>query len=66
MFTAKELGLTDIDPTISPNAKFALIDIGSFAGNSGSGVYIVDKQGRRQLIGVVSAGVADYTAVALF
>lgn len=66
VFTAKELGLTNKDPTISPTSKFALIDIGSFAGNSGSGVYIINKQGKRQLIGVVSAGASDYTAVALF
>ncbi len=66
VFTAKELGLTDIDPNIPPTAKFALIDIGTFGGNSGSGVYVVDGQGKRHLIGVVSAGVSDYTAVALF
>jgi hypothetical protein len=66
VFTARELGLTEIDPNIPPTAKFALIDIGSFGGNSGSGVYIVDEQGKRHLIGVVSAGVSDYTAVALF
>ncbi len=66
VFTAKELGLTNIDPNISPTAKFALIDIGTFRGNSGSGVYIIDKQGKRHLIGIVSAGISDYTAVALF
>jgi len=66
VFTAQEIGLSDIDPKIPPTAKFALLDIGSFGGNSGSGVYIVDEQGKRHLIGVVSAGVSDYTAVALF
>ena len=66
VFTAKEIGMTDLLPDISPTAKFALIDIGSFGGNSGSGVYIVDEQGKRHLIGVVSAGVSDYTIVALF
>jgi hypothetical protein len=66
IFTAKEIGLSDIDANIPPTAEFALLDIGSFGGNSGSGVYIVDEQGKRHLIGVVSAGVSDYTAVALF
>jgi len=66
VFTAKEIGMTDLLPDISPTAKFALLDIGSFGGNSGSGVYIVDEQGKRHLIGVVSAGVSDYTVVALF
>ena len=66
VFTAKEIGMTDLAPHISPTAKFALIDIGTFSGNSGSGVYIVDEQGKRHLIGVVSAGVSDYTVVALF
>jgi hypothetical protein len=65
VFTAKEIGMTDLLPNISPTAEFALIDIGSFGGNSGSGVYIVDEQGKRHLIGVVSAGVSDYTVVAL-
>jgi len=66
VFTAKEIGMTDLLPDISPTAKFALLDIGSFGGNSGSGVYIVDEQGKRHLIGVISAGVSDYTVVALF
>jgi hypothetical protein len=66
VFTAKEIGMTDLLPDISPTAKFALIDIGTFGGNSGSGVYIIDEQGKRHLIGVVSAGVSDYTVVALF
>jgi len=66
VFTAKEIGMTDLLPDISPTAEFALIDIGSFGGNSGSGVYLIDEQGKRHLIGVVSAGVSDYTAVALF
>jgi hypothetical protein len=66
VFTAKEIGITDLLPDISPTAEFALIDIGSFGGNSGSGVYIVDEQGKRHLIGVLSAGVSDYTVVALF
>jgi len=66
VFTAKEIGMTDLLPDISPTAKFALLDIGSFGGNSGSGVYLVDEQGKRHLIGVVSAGVSDYTVVALF
>jgi len=66
VFTAKEIGMTDLLPSISPTAKFALLDIGSFGGNSGSGVYLVDEQGKRHLIGVVSAGVSDYTVVALF
>ena len=66
VFTAKEIGMTDLLPDISPTAKFALIDIGSFGGNSGSGVYLIDEQGKRHLIGVVSAGVSDYTVVALF
>jgi hypothetical protein len=66
VFTAKEIGMTDLLPDISPTAKYALIDIGTFGGNSGSGVYIVDEQGKRHLIGVVSAGVSDYTVVALF
>jgi hypothetical protein len=66
VFTAEEIGLSEIAPDIPPTAKFALIDVGSFAGNSGSGVYIVDKDGKRRLIGVVSAGISDYTAVALF
>jgi hypothetical protein len=66
VFTAKEIGMVEIAPHISPTAKFALLDIGSFGGNSGSGVYIVDEQGKRHLIGVVSAGVSDYTVVALF
>jgi hypothetical protein len=66
VFTAKEIGMTDLAPNIPPTAKFAIIDIGTFAGNSGSGVYIVDEQGKRHLIGVVSAGVSDYTVVALF
>jgi hypothetical protein len=66
VFTAKEIGMTDLLPNISPTAKFALLDIGSFGGNSGSGVYIVDEQGKRHLIGVLSAGVSDYTVVALF
>jgi len=66
VFTAKEIGMTDLLPDISPTAQFALINIGTFGGNSGSGVYIVDEQGKRHLIGVVSAGVSDYTVVALF
>ena len=66
VFTAKEIGMTDLLPDISPTAEFALIDIGSFGGNSGSGVYLIDEQGKRHLIGVVSAGVSDYTVVALF
>jgi hypothetical protein len=66
VFTAKEIGMTDIAPHIPPTAKFAVIDIGTFSGNSGSGVYIVDEQGKRHLIGVVSAGISDYTVVALF
>jgi hypothetical protein len=66
VFTAKEIGMTDIAFFIPPTAKFALIDVGTFSGNSGSGVYIVDEQGKRHLIGVVSAGVSDYTVVALF
>jgi hypothetical protein len=66
VFTAKEIGMTDLLPDISPTAKFALLDIGSFGGNSGSGVYIADEQGKRHLIGVISAGVSDYTVVALF
>jgi hypothetical protein len=66
VFTAKEIGLTEINPAIPPNAKFALLDIGTFGGTSGSGVYLIDKEGKRHLIGVVSAGISDYTAVALF
>jgi len=66
VFTAKEIGMTDLAPSISPTAKFALLDIGTFGGTSGSGVYLVDEQGKRHLIGVVSAGVSDYTVVALF
>ena len=66
VFTAKEIGMTDLLPDISPIAKFALLDIGSFGGNSGSGVYLIDEQGKRYLIGVISAGVSDYTVVALF
>jgi hypothetical protein len=66
VFTAKEIGLSEIDHTIPPNAKFAIVDIGTFGGNSGSGVYLIDKEGKRHLIGVVSAGISDYTAVALF
>jgi hypothetical protein len=66
VFTAKEIGMTDLLPTISPTAEFALIDIGTFEGNSGGGVYIIDEQGKRHLIGVVSAGISDYTVVALF
>jgi len=66
VFTAKEIGMIDLLPDISPTAKFALVSFGSFGGNSGSGVYIVDEQGKRHLIGVVSAGVSDYTIVALF
>jgi hypothetical protein len=66
IFTAKEIGITDLLPNISPTAKFAIIDIGTFGGNSGSGVYIIDRRGKRHLIGVVSAGISDYTAVALF
>jgi V8-like Glu-specific endopeptidase len=58
--------MTDLLPNISPTAEFALLDIGTFGGNSGSGVYLIDEQGKRHLIGVVSAGVSDYTAVALF
>jgi hypothetical protein len=65
VFTAKEIGLTEVDPDIPPASKFAIVDIGSFGGTSGSGVYIVDKEGKRHLIGVVSAGISDYTAVAL-
>jgi len=66
VFTAKEIGMTDLLPDISPTAEFALLDIGTFGGNSGSGVYLIDEQGKRHLIGVVSAGVSDYTVVALF
>jgi hypothetical protein len=66
VMTAKELGLTEVDPNIPPATRFAIVDIGSFGGNSGSGVYLIDKQGKRHLIGVVSAGISDYTAVALF
>ena len=66
VFTAKEIGMTNLLPNLSPTDKFALLDIGSFAGNSGSGVYLIDKRGKRHLIGVVSAGVSDYTVVALF
>jgi hypothetical protein len=65
VFTAKEIGMTDIASHIPPTAKFAVIDIGTFGGNSGGGVYIVDEQGKRHLIGVVSAGVSDYTVIAL-
>jgi hypothetical protein len=65
VMTAKELGLTEIDPNIPPATKFAIVDIGSFGGSSGSGVYLIDKRGKRHLIGVVSAGISDYTAVAL-
>jgi hypothetical protein len=65
VFTAKEIGLTEIDPAIPPTAEFALIDVGSFGGTSGSGVYLIDSKGKRHLIGVVSAGISDYTAVAL-
>jgi hypothetical protein len=65
VFTAKEIGLSDIDPNIPPATRFAILDIGSFSGTSGSGVYLIDKQGKRHLIGVVSAGISDYTAVAL-
>ena len=66
VFTAKEIGMTNLLPSLPPTAEFALLDIGSFGGTSGSGVYIVDKQGKRHLIGVISAGVSDYTVVALF
>jgi hypothetical protein len=66
VFTAKEIGLTEVAPHIPPAAKFAIVDIGSFGGNSGSGVYLIGKDGKRHLIGVVSAGISDYTAVALF
>jgi hypothetical protein len=66
VFSAKEIGMTDLLPYLSPTDKFALLDIGSFGGNSGSGVYLIDKRGKRHLIGVVSAGVSDYTVVALF
>jgi hypothetical protein len=66
VFTAKEIGMTDLLPSLPPTAEFALIDVGSFGGNSGSGVYLIDEQGKRYLIGVVSAGVSDYTVVALF
>jgi len=65
VFTAKEIGLSDIDPDIPPATRFAILDIGSFGGNSGSGVYLKGKDGKRHLIGVVSAGISDYTAVAL-
>ena len=66
VMTAQEIGIIHLASHIPPSAKFALLDIGTFSGNSGSGVYIVDEQGKRHLIGVVSAGVSDYTVVALF
>ena len=66
VFTAKEIGMTDLLPSLPPTAEFALLDIGSFGGTSGSGVYLIDEQGKRHLIGVVSAGISDYTVVALF
>jgi hypothetical protein len=66
VFTAKEIGMSDLASFIPPTAKFVLLDIGSFGGSSGSGVYLIDRWGKRHLIGVVSAGFSDYTVVALF